>query len=187
VLKELLVGPLRFPADVDDRRRRYRFSGAIALDRLVAGVIELKSLTGGTSPEGFVIRVSPGFDGFSDCGRRRPAAAACLRDLPLTSSMAALRSFSRGSRSSRPSAADSAARSRGCGSVRPRTIDDSLVFGMSVVIDTARWLTPATTNATFSDVLGVNERLLCWMDIVRRDDGWRTGDVLLAMQLRATV
>jgi len=129
----------------------------------------------------------PGFDGFSDCGRRRPAAAACLRDLPLTSSMAALRSFARGSRSSRPSAAESAARSRGCGSVRPRTIDDSLVFGMSVVIDTARWLTPATTNATFSDVLGVNERLLCWMDIVRRHDGWRTGDVLLAMQLRATV
>jgi hypothetical protein len=66
-------------------------------------------------------------------------------------------------------------------------LHDSLVFGMSVVIDTARWLTPATTNATFSDVLGVNERLLCWMDIVRRDDGWRTGDVLLAMQLRATV
>jgi hypothetical protein len=38
---------------------------------------------------------------------------------------------------------------------------------MAVVIDTTRWLTPATTNATFSDVLGVNERLLCWMDIVR--------------------
>jgi hypothetical protein len=66
VLKELLVRPLRFTADVDDRPRRYRFSGAIALDRLVAGVIELKTLTGGTSPEGFVIRVSPGFDGFSD-------------------------------------------------------------------------------------------------------------------------
>jgi site-specific DNA recombinase len=53
VLKELLVGPLRFTPEVDDRRRRYRFTGAIALDRLVAGVIELKTLTGGTSPEGF--------------------------------------------------------------------------------------------------------------------------------------
>jgi hypothetical protein len=52
VLKELLVGPLRFTPEVDERRRRYRFTGAIALDRLVAGVIELKTLTGGTSPEG---------------------------------------------------------------------------------------------------------------------------------------
>jgi hypothetical protein len=29
-----------------------------------------------------------------------------------------------------------------------------------VVIDTARWLTRATTNATLRDVLGVNGRLL---------------------------
>jgi hypothetical protein len=28
--------------------------------------VELKTLTGGTSPGGFVIRVSPAFDGFSD-------------------------------------------------------------------------------------------------------------------------
>jgi hypothetical protein len=53
VLKELLVGPLRFTPDVNERRKRYRFAGAIALDRVVAGVIELKTLTGGTSPEGF--------------------------------------------------------------------------------------------------------------------------------------
>jgi hypothetical protein len=31
---------------------------------------------------------------------------------------------------------------------------------MDVVIDTARWLTPATTNATFRDVREVNGCLL---------------------------
>jgi hypothetical protein len=51
VLKELLVGPLRFTPEVDERRRRYRFTGAIALDRLVTGVIDLKTLTGAIGPE----------------------------------------------------------------------------------------------------------------------------------------
>jgi hypothetical protein len=69
-------------------------------------------------------------------------------------------SFGKRSCSLRLRAAEIAARSRGFGSVRPRTIDDSLVSGMAVVIDTARWLTPATTNATLRDVLGVNGRLL---------------------------
>jgi hypothetical protein len=53
VLKTLLVGPLRFTPVLDDRRQAYQFTGAIALDRLVAGVIELKALTGMASPEGF--------------------------------------------------------------------------------------------------------------------------------------
>jgi hypothetical protein len=52
-MKELLVGPLRFSPEVDERRKRYRFTGAVALDRLVAGVIDLKTLTRVTSPEGF--------------------------------------------------------------------------------------------------------------------------------------
>ncbi len=46
VLRTLLVGPLRFTPVIDERRRGYRFAGAIALDRLVAGVIELTTLTG---------------------------------------------------------------------------------------------------------------------------------------------
>jgi hypothetical protein len=53
VLKALLVGPLRFTPLLEDRRQAYRFTRAIALDRLVAGVIELKTLTGVASPEGF--------------------------------------------------------------------------------------------------------------------------------------
>ena len=53
VLKTLLVGPLRFTPLVDQGRHAYRFTGVIALDRLVAGVIELKTLTRVASPEGF--------------------------------------------------------------------------------------------------------------------------------------
>ena len=41
VLRALLVEPLRFTPVVDERRRGYRFTGAVALDRLVSGVIEL--------------------------------------------------------------------------------------------------------------------------------------------------
>jgi len=66
VLKALLVEPLRFEPVIDERRRAYRFRGAIALDRLVAGVIDLKTLTSGTSPAGTVNRWRPPFDGFSD-------------------------------------------------------------------------------------------------------------------------
>ena len=39
---------------IDERRRGYRFTGAIALDRIVAGIVELKTLTGVASPEGTV-------------------------------------------------------------------------------------------------------------------------------------
>jgi len=53
VLQTLLVGPLRFTPVIEARRRGYAFHGAIALDRLVSGVIELKTLTGVASPTGF--------------------------------------------------------------------------------------------------------------------------------------
>jgi hypothetical protein len=51
VLRTLLVGPLRFTPVVDERRRGYRFEGAVALDRLVSGVVALP--TGLASPTGF--------------------------------------------------------------------------------------------------------------------------------------
>jgi hypothetical protein len=41
VLRTLLVGPLRFTPVEDERRRGYRFEGLIALDRLLAGAIDL--------------------------------------------------------------------------------------------------------------------------------------------------
>jgi hypothetical protein len=50
VLKALLVDALRFSPEVDERGRRYRFTGRIALDRLLAGVVDFP--TGGTSPKG---------------------------------------------------------------------------------------------------------------------------------------
>jgi hypothetical protein len=59
VMKELLVGPLRFSPEVDERRKRYRFAGAVALDRLVAGVIDLKTLTRVTSPAGIDCSYTP--------------------------------------------------------------------------------------------------------------------------------
>ena len=40
VLKALLMDPLRFAPEVDARGRRYRFTGRIALDRLLAGVVD---------------------------------------------------------------------------------------------------------------------------------------------------
>ena len=51
VLRTLLVGPLRFSPVVDERRRAYRFEGAIALDKLVAGVVDLPTKV--ASPTGF--------------------------------------------------------------------------------------------------------------------------------------
>jgi hypothetical protein len=51
VLRTLLIGPLRFTPIVDARRRGYLIEGAIALDRLLSGVVELP--TKGTSPAGF--------------------------------------------------------------------------------------------------------------------------------------
>ena len=52
VLRALLVGPLRFTPIIEKRRRTYAFEGAIALSRLVAGVIDLPTLTGVASPAG---------------------------------------------------------------------------------------------------------------------------------------
>ena len=51
VLRALLEGPIRFTPLVDDGRKRYAFEGAIALDRLVEGVVNLPWC--GTSPTGF--------------------------------------------------------------------------------------------------------------------------------------
>jgi site-specific DNA recombinase len=51
VLKALLVDSLRFSPEVDERGRRYRFTGRIALDQLLAGIVDFP--TGGTSPTGF--------------------------------------------------------------------------------------------------------------------------------------
>jgi hypothetical protein len=41
VLRALLIGPLRFTPVIEERRRGYAFEGAIALDRLIAGVVDL--------------------------------------------------------------------------------------------------------------------------------------------------
>ncbi|MDP2320626.1 MAG: hypothetical protein Q8O42_14960 [Acidobacteriota bacterium] len=51
VLRALLIGPLRFTPIDDGRRRGYAFSGAISLDRLLAGVVELPTMV--ASPRGF--------------------------------------------------------------------------------------------------------------------------------------
>ena len=40
-LRALLTSPLRFTPIVDDRRRGYAFTGTVALDKLLAGVVEL--------------------------------------------------------------------------------------------------------------------------------------------------
>ena len=50
VLKALLEGPLRFTPLVDERRRAYRFTGTITLERLLSGVVELPTRV--TSPGG---------------------------------------------------------------------------------------------------------------------------------------
>jgi hypothetical protein len=44
VLRALLVGPLRFTPIDDGARRGYAFSGTIALDRLLAGVVTLPTV-----------------------------------------------------------------------------------------------------------------------------------------------
>ncbi|CAN5873292.1 hypothetical protein BH24ACI5_BH24ACI5_26480 [soil metagenome] len=51
VLRSLLVGPLRFTPIVEERRRGYAFEGTIALDRLLAGVVDLPTVV--ASPAGF--------------------------------------------------------------------------------------------------------------------------------------
>ena len=51
VLRTLLIEPLRFTPVDDGRRRGYTFEGRIALDRLLAGVVELPTKV--ASPTGF--------------------------------------------------------------------------------------------------------------------------------------
>ena len=50
VLRLVLAGPIRFTPVSDECRRGYRFEGAIALDRMIGGVLE--TYPNGTSPEG---------------------------------------------------------------------------------------------------------------------------------------
>ena len=51
VLRTLLIGPLRFTPVNEARRRGYAFEGTIALDRLLAGVVDLPTKV--ASPTGF--------------------------------------------------------------------------------------------------------------------------------------
>jgi len=64
VLRDLLVGPLRFTPITDTRRRGYAFSGMIALDRLLAGVVNLPTMV--ASPTGTAHRWQVQVDGFAD-------------------------------------------------------------------------------------------------------------------------
>jgi DNA invertase Pin-like site-specific DNA recombinase len=50
VLRALLIGPLRFTPVKDERRCGYAFHGTIALDRLLAGVVDLPTVV--ASPNG---------------------------------------------------------------------------------------------------------------------------------------
>jgi site-specific DNA recombinase len=64
ILEALLADRLVFTPTTDAAGAPcYRVEGRFALGRILSGVIRSQ---GGTSPGGFVIRVSPGFDGFSD-------------------------------------------------------------------------------------------------------------------------
>jgi site-specific DNA recombinase len=51
VLRTLLIGPLRFTPVIEERRRGYAFRGAIALDRLIDGIVDLPTKV--ASPTGF--------------------------------------------------------------------------------------------------------------------------------------
>ena len=51
MLRTLLMGPIRFTPIIEERRRGYAFEGTIALDRPLAGVLELPPLV--ASPAGF--------------------------------------------------------------------------------------------------------------------------------------
>jgi hypothetical protein len=52
VLRTLLVGPLRFTPVVEPDRRGYRFNGAIALDRVIGGVVTLDNTRSSGVPDG---------------------------------------------------------------------------------------------------------------------------------------
>jgi hypothetical protein len=56
VLRALLQGPIRFTPFWDDGPRRYAFEDAIALDRLVAGVVNLPPLV--ASPNEWLTRIN---------------------------------------------------------------------------------------------------------------------------------
>jgi hypothetical protein len=61
VLRTLLAGPLRFAPVLEDGRRGYRFTGAVVLERLVAGVVDLSAITRRrmASPAGFAAGECP--------------------------------------------------------------------------------------------------------------------------------
>jgi hypothetical protein len=60
VLRLLLAEPLRFTPISDAQRRAYAFNAPIALDRLLSGVIELKTHTRVTSARGVTPFTAPG-------------------------------------------------------------------------------------------------------------------------------
>jgi hypothetical protein len=66
VLKTLLIGPLRFRPIVEPQRRAYAFEGAVALDRVLTGLIELPTLTVVASPGGHAAGWSVQLYGISD-------------------------------------------------------------------------------------------------------------------------
>jgi hypothetical protein len=56
VLRTLLLETFRFAPVVEERRRGYRFTATLALDRVVSGVVDLpKTLAGVASPTGFAL------------------------------------------------------------------------------------------------------------------------------------
>lgn len=64
VLRTLLIGPLRFTPVNEARRRGYAFQGTIALDQLLAGVVDLSPLV--ASPTGIVASECLPIQGISD-------------------------------------------------------------------------------------------------------------------------
>ena len=62
VLRAILVGPLKFTPVADGRRRGYAFEGAIRLDRLLAGVVDLPTKL--ASPRGHSILWQPPLAGW---------------------------------------------------------------------------------------------------------------------------
>jgi Recombinase zinc beta ribbon domain len=75
VLRALLHGPLRFTPVNDGRRRGYAFEGAIALDRLLAGVVDLPTVM--ASPTG-TIRQWPEWSMPLEATMRKRRVAYCL-------------------------------------------------------------------------------------------------------------
>ncbi len=83
MLRQLLIGPLRFKPRNEERRRGYVFEGLIALDRLLAGVLELptKVASPGGTADGWPMPLAG-----SSIGERRETARPCPRlHFPTTS------------------------------------------------------------------------------------------------------